>query len=157
MADTDTAPPPGAAPALPTLEDLQHWTSVMGRAQQLMMEFVSRQMLESQAAGIAAPPAAAFNLPAMSWPTAPIYADPAKIAQAQVDMWTQGLDIWQRALSGQPQQGALQQQADQDKRFNAPQWRDNPLFDMIRQSYLLIADRMLGSVDAIEGVDDKQR
>jgi polyhydroxyalkanoate synthase len=157
MADTDTAPAPTAAPALPTLEDLQHWTSVMGRAQQLMMEFMAKQMSEAQTTAISAPQPPAFNMPAISWPTAPIYADPAKIAQAQVDMWTQGLDIWQRALGGQPSGGPLQEQADKDKRFSAPQWRDNPLFDMIRQSYLLIADRMLGSVDAIEGVDDKQR
>ncbi len=157
MADTDTAPAPTAAPALPTLEDLQHWTSVMGRAQQLMMEFMAKQMSEAQTTTISAPQPSAFNMPAISWPTTPIYADPAKIAQAQVDMWTQGLDIWQRALGGQPSGGPLQEQADKDKRFSAPQWRDNPLFDMIRQSYLLIADRMLGSVDAIEGVDDKQR
>jgi polyhydroxyalkanoate synthase len=32
-----------------------------------------------------------------------------------------------------------------------------PLFDMIRQSYILVSERLLGSVDAIEGVDDKQR
>ncbi|MDQ3139117.1 MAG: class I poly(R)-hydroxyalkanoic acid synthase, partial [Pseudomonadota bacterium] len=38
-----------------------------------------------------------------------------------------------------------------------PQWQDNPLFAMIRQSYLLISDRLLGSVDALEGVDDKAR
>jgi hypothetical protein len=31
MADTDTAPPQTATPAVPTLEDLQHWTSIMGR------------------------------------------------------------------------------------------------------------------------------
>jgi polyhydroxyalkanoate synthase len=160
MADTDTAPPPPASPPLPTLEDLQHWTSVMGRAQQLMMEFMAQQMTEAteaQAKGIAAPQPSTFSMPTVAWPSTPIYADPAKIAQAQVDLWTQGLDIWQRALGGTPKPNPLQEQANKDKRFSAPQWRDNPLFDMIRQSYLLIADRLLGGVDAIEGVDDKQR
>ncbi|HEX8402433.1 MAG TPA: class I poly(R)-hydroxyalkanoic acid synthase [Allosphingosinicella sp.] len=157
MADTDTAPPPPAAPALPTLQDLQHWTSVMGRAQQLMMEFLAQQASEAHSKGIAAPQTPSFSMPAIAWPSAPIYADPAKIAQAQVEMWTQGLDIWKRALGGQPVHGPLEAQANDDKRFNAPQWRDNPLFDTVRQSYLLIADRLLGGVDAIEGVDDKQR
>jgi polyhydroxyalkanoate synthase len=156
MADTETAPSP-ATPPLPTLEDLQHWTAVMGRAQQLMMEFTARQMTEAQAKGIAAPKAPSFALPAVNWPVAPIYADPAKIAQVQVDLWTQGLDFWQRALSGKPVDGPMQTEADKDKRFNAPQWRENPLFDMIRQSYLLIADRMLGGVDMLDGLDDKQR
>jgi polyhydroxyalkanoate synthase len=157
MADTETAPQASAAPTLPTLEDLQHWTSVMGRAQQLMMEFASRQLSDAQAKGIKAPQAPAFTMPAMTWPSAPIYADPAKIAQAQVDLWTQGLDMWQRALGGQVEPGSLAAQANEDKRFSAPQWRDNPLFDTVRQSYLLIADRLLGGVDAIEGIEDKQR
>ncbi|HMC92961.1 MAG TPA: class I poly(R)-hydroxyalkanoic acid synthase, partial [Allosphingosinicella sp.] len=49
------------------------------------------------------------------------------------------------------------EKADKDRRFNAPQWRENPLFDMIRQTYLLVSDRLLGSVDALDGVDPKQR
>jgi polyhydroxyalkanoate synthase len=32
------------AAAIPTLEDWQHWTLVMGRAQQMMMEFWADQM-----------------------------------------------------------------------------------------------------------------
>ena len=41
-----------------------------------------------------------------------------------------------------------------DRRFAAPEWRDNPLFDTIRQTYLPLSDQLLGSVDEIEGVDD---
>jgi polyhydroxyalkanoate synthase len=72
-------------------------------------------------------------------------------------MWTEGLSAWQRLIGGQPSSTDLAERADSDRRFSAPEWRDNPLFDMIRQTYLLVADRMLGSVDALEGVDDKTR
>jgi len=143
-----------SAPAIPTLEEMQHWTGVMGRAQQMMMEHVAKAMGE---AADKAGAGAGAAMPAFQWPGMQMFADPAKLAQAQVDMWTQGLGIWQRALGGDPQPSALASQADADKRFNAPQWRDNPLFDMIRQSYLLISDRLLGGVDAIEGVDARQR
>ncbi|HEY0044174.1 MAG TPA: class I poly(R)-hydroxyalkanoic acid synthase [Allosphingosinicella sp.] len=142
------------APAMPTLEEMQHWTGVMGRAQQMMLEHVARQMGEVQPPE---PKALAQQFPMMN-----MFADPGKLAQQQVDMWTQGLSVWQRAL-GMPQAPgggdptALAKKADKDKRFSAPEWRDNPLFDMIRQSYLLVSERMLGSVDAIQGVDDKQR
>ena len=34
--------------AMPTLEDWQHWTLVMGRAQQMLMEFWSNQMTKDQ-------------------------------------------------------------------------------------------------------------
>lgn len=143
MSDPLTTPP------LPTLEEMQHWTGVMGRAQQLMMEHLAR----NAGKGIPLPSAAALQWPGMA------FADPARIAEAQVDLWTEGLGIWQRALGGgaTAEASGLAAKADSDRRFNAPQWRDNPLFDMIRQSYILVSERLLGGVDAIEGIDDRQR
>jgi len=158
MADQDTrnrdskadfAP---ALPPLPTLEEMQHWTAVMGRAQQMMMEHLAAQTGEAGSKLASAAPGAGAPLP---W--AGLFPDPARIAEAQVGMWTEGLAIWQRALGQRSEPTEEELKADQDKRFNAPQWRESPVFDMIRQSYLLISDRLLGSVDAIEGIDDKQR
>ncbi|MDB5691186.1 MAG: phaC [Alphaproteobacteria bacterium] len=150
MAEQETgAKPEAAAPPLPTLEEMQHWTWVMGRAQQIMLEHVAKAAGGSEGAP-AKPPAA-------SWPLLNLFADPAKLARQQGELWTAGLDIWQRALGIETQPGALQAKADRDRRFNAPEWRDNPLFDMIRQSYLLVSERLLGGVDAIEGVDERQR
>ncbi len=40
---------PKTATAIPTLEDWQHWTLVMGRAQQMLMEFWADQMKQGQA------------------------------------------------------------------------------------------------------------
>ena len=148
MADQDTL----TTPAMPSLEDMQHWTWVMGRAQQLMMEHMARQMGEVPAQMAAAPQKIAAQ-----WPGMNLFPDPAKIAQAQVDMWTEGLAIWQRTLGGDSGPSELADKADKDKRFAAKEWRENPLFDMIRQSYLLVADRLLGSVDAIEGIEEGQR
>jgi polyhydroxyalkanoate synthase len=150
MADQDTQKL--TTPSLPSLQDLQHWTWVMGRAQQMMMEHVARQMGEAAKSAPSSPAQIAAQ-----WPGMNMLPDPGKIAQAQVDMWTQGLSIWQRALGGPSQKSELVQRADKDKRFNAPEWQQNPLFDMIRQSYLMISDRLLGSVEALEGVDDEAR
>lgn len=146
MADQDTKAP--EAPPIPTLEEMQHWTWVMGRAQQLMLEHVARTMGETQGAEPKAPALPWLNL----------FGDPAAIARQQSEMWTEGLAIWQRALGlDTGPRTELAEKADRDKRFAAPQWRDNPLFDMIRQSYLLVSERLLGSVDAIDGLDPKQR
>jgi polyhydroxyalkanoate synthase len=157
MADPDTrdkeAP---AAPPLPTpsLEDMQHWTWVMGRAQQLMMEHLAAQMGEAVKA--APDPEAAVHK-AAAWPGLGLFADPAKIMQMQSELWSEGLSIWQRALGTPGERTALEEKADKDRRFSARAWQDNPLYDTIRQTYLLISDRLLGSVDAIEGVDDATR
>jgi polyhydroxyalkanoate synthase len=150
MADQDTQKL--TTPSLPSLQDLQHWTWVMGRAQQMMMEHVARQAGEAAKTAPASPAQVAAQ-----WPGMNMLPDPGKIAQAQVDMWTQGLSIWQRALSGQSHKTELTEKADKDKRFNAPEWQQNPLFDMIRQSYILISERLLGSVEALDGVDDEAR
>jgi len=153
MADQETktgAAPP--VPPLPTLEEMQHWTYVMGRAQQMMMEHLAQQMGGSASALASVTPKADTPLP---W--AGLFPDPGKVAQAQVDLWTEGLAIWQRALGQRKEPTEEELKADKDKRFNAPQWRESPIFDMIRQTYMLVSDRLLGGVDAIEGLDDKQR
>jgi len=148
MADRDSK----AAPAFPTLEEMQHWTAVMGRAQQLMLEFMAEQMTRGAGKAAELPKAALFQ-----WPSESAIPNPADIAKAQVDMWSQGMSLWQQALGGQSQAEDLRQKADSDKRFAAPQWRENALFDMIRQSYVLISDRLLGSVEVLPGVDEKQK
>ena len=149
--DADTRPKAESAAAIPTLAEMQHWTWVMGRAQQLMMEHVAKGWGE-------APPMKAADPKAFAqWPGMNLFADPGRIAKAQADMWSEGLAIWQRALGGDAGPSEIEEKAARDKRFAASQWRENPLFDMIRQTYILISDRLLGSVDAIEGVDDKGR
>ncbi|TFI57464.1 class I poly(R)-hydroxyalkanoic acid synthase [Sphingomonas parva] len=149
MTDQKTADKGFATPPLLSLEEMQHWTWVMGRAQQLMMEHVARQF------GEAKPPEPAALAQQLPWMN--MFPDPAKLAEQQVALWTEGMTLWQRALGFDGGRSELAEKADRDKRFNAPQWQDNPLFDMIRQSYLLVSERLLGSVDAIEGIDSRQR
>ncbi|WP_114229101.1 MULTISPECIES: PHA/PHB synthase family protein [Sphingomonas] len=133
MSDT-TAP----TPPFPTLEDWQHWTSVMGRAQQMLMESWAESLKSGQ------------PLPGLAAPAAP--ADPMALFTAGADAWSKGLQAWGQML-GQAQAAATQK----DKRFAAPEWRDNPLFDTIRQSYLAISDQLLSGVDKVEGVDEATR
>ena len=44
-----------------------------------------------------------------------------------------------------------------DKRFSAPDWQQNPVFDALKQSYLLTATTWLKAVEGIEGLDVKQK
>lgn len=44
-----------------------------------------------------------------------------------------------------------------DKRFSAPDWQLNPIFDTLKQSYLLVATTLLKSAAEIEGLDKKQQ
>jgi len=129
------------APELPSLEQLQHWTWVMGRAQQMMVESgLSTAAAEQRDLGL---------------PVIPGLNDPATIGRAEA-FWTDSLTLWQRFLDPKAAPADDGKHA-RDKRFAAPQWRDNPLFDWIRQSYFLISDHMLANIDALAGVDDRQK
>src|SRR2546425_3208562 len=44
-----------------------------------------------------------------------------------------------------------------DKRFSAPDWQQNPLFDALNQSYLLAATTLLKSAAEVQGLDDHQQ
>jgi len=44
-----------------------------------------------------------------------------------------------------------------DKRFSAPDWQQNPVFDVIKQSYLLTATTLLKSTSQIEGMNKEQQ
>ncbi|WP_119035698.1 PHA/PHB synthase family protein [Hephaestia caeni] len=131
--DSDTPP-------IPSLEDMQHWTWVMGRAQQMMLEH-GLQTLD--------------DTPAL--PTIPGFTDKATMARAQ-EFWLDSMKLWQRFLdpAGAPAADEPPERA-KDRRFQAPQWHENPVFDWIRQSYFLIADHLLRGVEAIEGVDPLQK
>lgn len=139
------------AGANPTLEDWQHWTWVMGRAQQMLMEAWA-QGLKTPQPWPAVPPAWGAFPPAFIDPKPASAADPANLMAAGAEAWAKGLEAWGSMLG-------LDTKAEEkkDRRFSAPEWRENPLFDQIRQTYLALSDKMLGTVEQIEGVDDETR
>src|SRR6185503_21382520 len=44
-----------------------------------------------------------------------------------------------------------------DRRFADPKWREQPVFALIHQTYLLLAERVLEAVDAVEGLAERER
>lgn len=139
MTDTAAPPPP------PSLEDMQRWTWVIGRAQQMLLEHGFDQM------------AKAAEIPALAGPPGvlPGLGSGASLAQAQVDFWTESMALWQRFLN--PAVAPADPPTVKDRRFASPLWQESPLFDLIRQSYLLIADHMLRGVEALDGIPAEQK
>ncbi len=43
-----------------------------------------------------------------------------------------------------------------DKRFSAPDWQQNPVFDALKQSYLLASTTLLKSASEVQGLDEHQ-
>lgn len=135
---------------IPSLEDWQHWTWVIGRAQQMLLESWA-DSLKTGNPWPTSPPAWGAFPPAFG--ASPAAApDPASMMAAGADAWAKGLESWGRML-GLDTRAAEKK----DKRFAAPEWHENPLFDQIRQTYLALSDRLLGTVDDIEGIDPEAR
>jgi len=136
--------------AIPTLEDWQHWTLVMGRAQQMLMEFWAESLKKDQ-------PFPAFFPSAFGFGEAQSVSDPMALMSAGAQAWAKGLETWGKMLGGVTPPPAAGDKERKDRRFAAPEWRENPIFDTIRQSYLRVSDQLLGTVDEIDGLDSQTR
>ncbi len=142
--DTDTTSP------IPTLEDWQHWTYVMGRAQQMLMEAWADGLKEGENWPSASPPPWGAFPPAFGWHPG---TDPASMMTAGAEAWAKGLETWGKmiGLDTEAKEGA------KDRRFAAPEWKDSPVFDTIRKTYLALSDKLLGTVEKVEGLDAEAR
>ncbi|MFO0188395.1 MAG: PHA/PHB synthase family protein, partial [Alphaproteobacteria bacterium] len=89
--------------------------------------------------------------------TTRLMTNPAKLMQAQIGFWQDYLTLWQhtaRRMMGEPAPAVIAEDQ-KDKRFKDEAWRENEVFDFIRQSYLLSARYMQGLVHDAEGMDEK--
>jgi polyhydroxyalkanoate synthase len=79
---------------------------------------------------------------------------PETLRDAHAHLWRRYADIWQRhaayMMTGQAQdEGPVR-----DKRFRDPEWRSNPAFSMLRESYLANADFITDLIEKTQGVDE---
>ena len=95
-------------PAMPSLEDWQHWTLVMGRAQQMLMQAWA-DGLDSKGKsqpfagfgaipGMASPSAFGFSMPGGEGAA----TDPMALMTAGAQAWAQGLEAWGKMLGVDP-------------------------------------------------------
>ncbi|MBT3533781.1 MAG: class I poly(R)-hydroxyalkanoic acid synthase [Rhodospirillaceae bacterium] len=88
--------------------------------------------------------------------TAKMMADPAKMAEAQMALWQDYMQLWQNAAKGMLGQGAEPVITPEkgDKRFRADDWENNQIFDFIKQTYLLTSRWVHNTVHDVDGLDD---
>jgi polyhydroxyalkanoate synthase len=58
---------------------------------------------------------------------------------------------------GQVADGAAVNLPRSDRRFADPRWREQPVFAVLHQSYLLMAEQMIGLADRVEGIEPERR
>jgi polyhydroxyalkanoate synthase len=121
------------------------------RSQRLVGEWLKRQAHEEHAAD-------PLNIGhAFMEMTAKLMANPAKLMQAQLGFWQDYVTLWQnttRRIMGIETEPVIDPKAT-DRRFKDDAWKENEVFDFIKQSYLLSARFVQDVVTQVDGLDDK--
>ncbi|WP_292071534.1 class I poly(R)-hydroxyalkanoic acid synthase [Brevundimonas sp. UBA7534] len=164
-ASTATPPPPDQAPVDPpspgagALDQAQlietlsmNLAKAAMTAQGALAEAALSQAARTQENGTAALSPDPFNVaPALTSVMTSLASRPEKLLQAQADLFRRYMDLW--ASSARQAAGEAPDPAPVDKRFKDPAWAENPMFDLMRRSYLLTSDWMNGLIAGVEDVD----
>ena len=126
---------------IPSLEDWQHWALVMARANQMIMEAWADNLAKGK------------SMPGFGLPVPHATNDPDGVD----DRGRGGLVEGARGMEPDARPIYRRRAKHKDRRFASPEWRENPIFDTVRQSYLAISEKLLGTVEEIEGLDEAAR
>ena len=82
-------------------------------------------------------------------------AQPERLVRAQADLFQKYMELWQsaaRRASGETVAPVVEP-AKGDKRFLDPDWSENPVFDVIKQSYLVTSNWLNALVSGVDDVE----
>lgn len=137
----------------------EHWADLAQRMQSMWIDLQGEGVQQVVKAPQKAD-SAAWMEPFTQWTKAMPFARP----EAGARLYADSLAMWQGVL-GQygigP--GARTSETDEpalprkDRRFADAAWRDNPMFALLHQSYLLFSEQAEAMVDAMEGIDPARR
>jgi len=161
------AAPQAASAALPAFPDL---TAEQRRLLETLSANLARAAMTAQGAIAEAAlrqadrPAALstdpFHIgPALTEVMGKLARQPDRLLRAQADLLTRYMDLWQttaRRMAGETPD-PIAQPPKGDKRFLDPDWSDNPVFDVMKQSYLVTADWLQGLVGGVDDVEPISR
>lgn len=85
-----------------------------------------------------------------------VSSDPQAFMQKNIEYWQKSLELGQQAmmaLMGQKPEPVVIP-AKSDRRFSHEDWSEKPIFDVIKQSYLLTSQWMRTLVSDVEGLDE---
>jgi polyhydroxyalkanoate synthase len=122
------------------------------RSQRIVGEWLKRQ---SQDAGPTSG-ADALNIgSAFMEMTAKMMASPGRMMQAQLGFWQDYMSLWQntaRRMWGIESEPVISADP-KDRRFRGEDWKENEIFDFIKQTYLLSARYVQDVVTHVDGLD----
>ncbi|MFN3837592.1 MAG: class I poly(R)-hydroxyalkanoic acid synthase [Brevundimonas sp.] len=150
-AQAEDASPAPAFPGAEQAEMIETLSMNLAKAAMMAQGAIAEAAL-SQADRPAALSPDPFNVgPAMTSVMTSLAARPEKMFQAQADLFGRYMELW--SSTARQATGETPPPVPTDKRFKDPAWSENPMFDMMRRSYLLTSDWMNGLIAGVEDVD----
>jgi polyhydroxyalkanoate synthase len=125
---------------------------IAARSQKLVTEWLKRQSAE----GVALDPLNVGS--AFAEMTAKLLANPSQLMDAQLGLWRDYITLWQntaRRIFSNDEPAPVIASDPKDKRFADPAWKQNEIFDFIKQSYLLSARYINDVVTHVDGLEPK--
>ncbi len=89
--------------------------------------------------------------------TTQLMKDPSKLVHAQIGLWQDYMTLWQnttRRMWGVTTSPVIESDP-KDQRFKDHAWKENEVFDFVKQSYLLCARFMQNVIARVDGLDTK--
>ena len=154
-AENPTTAPQMPGFALPDPEVVNRtMADIAERSQRIVAEWTKRQATGDTDG----PSADAMNIGrAFMDMTAKLMADPAQLLRAQIGFWQDTMTLWQnttRRVLGMEAPEVIDAPST-DRRFKDDAWKDNEVFDFIKQTYLLSARFVQDTVSKVDGLDPK--
>ncbi|WP_353230756.1 alpha/beta fold hydrolase [Novosphingobium sp.] len=154
-------PTGGATPPDPT--DMQHWAMSAAKLQKMWLDFGAEQSgrIEPLMARLADPARwpSPWNLWAGDWAN----ALPVAKLESQKALWDDSVALWTsiaRAYNPALAPASGEPTAElpyRDRRFADPKWREQPVFALIHQTYLLLAKQLGAMADDLDGIAPERR
>jgi polyhydroxyalkanoate synthase len=150
---------PTAQSTPPDPADVQHWAMSAAKLQKMWLDFGAEQAgrIEPMLAQLADP--ARWNAWAGEWFNQLPLARP----EAQQKLWDDSVALWSAVLGNYAGTFAPRP-ADQvpdlprhDRRFADPRWREQPVFALIHQTYLLLSERLGAMAEQLSGLPPERR
>ncbi|WP_394694578.1 class I poly(R)-hydroxyalkanoic acid synthase [Hyphobacterium sp.] len=138
------------------VEALDHMSRNLMQAALKSQKLMSDSMRKALEGKVEMPDTMAINsTPELGEVWAKIISDPQKLMDAQANLMTGYLDLWSNTARHFVDGGDHETvKADAgDKRWRSEDWSENPVFNAIKQSYLLNQNFLMGLVHGVEGVD----
>ncbi len=170
MIDAKSAPKPEAEPqpagdsfsgqvTAEAMKAFQELSSNLARAAMIAQGALAEAALKraDEPSSISADP---FRIaPALTGMMTRLAGQPDKVLKAQADLFSGYMNLWQstaRRMAGETAEPVIQPERG-DRRFADPAWSENPVFDAIKQSYLLSSNWLNTLVAAAEGGDAEEK